>query len=190
MLRGMGRKYYELSPEIVDWLAVQHLFFVATAPLAKDGHVNLSPKGYDTFRMLDPRRVAYLDLTGSGIETVAHVRENGRITLLFCAFEGPPRLVRLYGRAKVVEPGDDAWPSLLARFGEHRGARAVIDVALSSARDSCGYSVPLLAYQGERERLADWAANRDDEELAAYRRTRNASSLDGLVGLRDQSEVD
>ncbi len=188
MLREMGRAYDELSPEIVGWLAAQHLFFVATAPLAAEGHVNLSPKGYDTFRILDPRRVAYLDLTGSGIETVAHVRENGRITLLFCAFEGPPRLVRLYGRAQVVEPGDDAWPSLVARFGEHRGARAVIDVALSGVRDSCGYSVPLLAYEGERERLADWAAHRDDEELATYRRTRNASSLDGLVGLRDRAD--
>jgi len=179
----MGRAHDEITPGIAEWLAGQHLFFVATAPLSAEGHVNLSPKGYDTFRVLDTRRVAYLDLTGSGIETVAHVRENGRITLLFCAFDGPPRLVRLYGRARVVEPRDEAWAPLAAVFTGHRGARAVIDVAVTEVRDSCGYSVPLMAYQGERERLAEWASNRSEEELEQYRRTRNASSLDGLAGL-------
>jgi hypothetical protein len=179
----MGRAYDEITPAIAEWLGAQHLFFVATAPLDGDGRVNLSPKGHDTFRILDRRRVAYLDLTGSGIETVAHVRENGRITLLFCGFEGPPRLVRIYGRARPVVPGDDGWEALVARFGAHRGARAVIDVDVRDVRDSCGYSVPLMAYQGERDRLVEWASHRSDDELVEYRRTNNATSLDGLEGL-------
>jgi hypothetical protein len=179
----MARAYEEITPAIAEWLASQHVFFVATAPSSSQGHVNLSPKGYDTLRVLGPRRLAYLDLTGSGIETVAHVRENGRITVMACAFEGPPRIVRIYGRGAVVEPGDGPWGELVAAFPSHRGARAVIDVTVTDVRDACGFSVPLLAYQGERSALTDWAAHRSDDDLAGYRAECNTASLDGLPGL-------
>jgi hypothetical protein len=157
---------------------------VATAPLAADGHVNLSPKGLEGLAILDAHTVAYLDLVGSGIETVAHLRENGRIALMFCAFEGPPRILRLHGRGEVVEPGNPDWPELAARFPAHRNRRAIVRVHVERVADSCGYGVPLYAYQGDRPQLFQWAERRDDETLASYRRDHNAS-LDGLPGLRN-----
>ena len=163
-----------------QWIAAQHLFFVATAPLAADGHVNLSPKGLDSFRVLGPREVAYLDLTGSGAETAAHLRENGRVVLMFCAFEGPPRIVRLWGRGRVVASGDAGFDALAAHFPAHAGARAVIHVALDRIADSCGWGVPQLAYQGEREQLPAWAAHKGADGLRAYRAEWNAKSIDGL----------
>ena len=128
-------------------------FFVATAPVALDGHVNLSPKGHDSFRVLAPREVAYLDLCGSGAETIAHVRENGRITLLFCAFEGPPKIVRLYGRARIVEPLDADFAALAARFPSHPGTRSIVHVTLERIADSCGFGMPLFRHEGERTTL-------------------------------------
>jgi hypothetical protein len=180
----VGRLYDAIDEKLGDWLRAQRLFFVATAPLARDGHVNVSPKGQDTFAVLGPREVAYLDLTGSGVETVAHLRENGRITLLFCALEGAPRLVRLYGRGAAVEPRDDDFAPLAARFAAHPSARAVIRIALDRIADSCGYSVPLYAYQGPRKQLDDWAARKGPEGLRAYRAEKNAASIDGLPALR------
>jgi len=180
----VGKQYEAIDEKLADWLRAQRLFFVATAPLAADGHVNLSPKGLDSFAVLGPRQVAYLDLTGSGVETVAHLRENGRITLLFCAFAGPPRLVRLYGRGAPVEPLDAEFAPLAARFPEYPSARAVIRVALDRIADSCGYGVPLYAYQGERTQLGEWASRKGVEGLRAYRAEKNAASIDGLPGLR------
>jgi predicted pyridoxine 5'-phosphate oxidase superfamily flavin-nucleotide-binding protein len=169
------------------WIAAQRMFFVATAPLAADGHVNLSPKGLDSFRVLGPREVGYVDFTGSGAETAAHLRENGRIVVMFCAFEGPPRIVRLYGRGTVVARGDAAFTALAAQFPSHEGTRAVIRVELDRIMDSCGYAVPLLAYQGERDQLPKWAAHKGEDGLRTYRDEWNRKSIDGLPALPDEA---
>ncbi len=179
----MGRQHPHLDADLTRWIGEQHLFFVASAPSAVDGHVNLSPKGYDTFRILGPTTVAYLDLTGSGIETVAHLRENGRLTIMFCAFEGKPRIVRLFGQGDVVLPGDDDWEDLRGAFPALAGERAIIRSRLDRIADSCGYSVPFLTYAGERDTLVDWAVRRGPDGIAAYHRERNAASIDGLDGL-------
>ena len=176
----MGRFYERIEPGVAAWIAEQHLFFVATAPLAADGHVNLSPKGYDTLRILGPNRVAYQDLTGSGVETIAHAQENGRITLMWCAFDGPPRIVRVFGIATVRQLDD---PSLAGLFAANPGRRAIIDVSVQKVGDSCGYAVPFLTYSGERPRLHEWASGQSDDELGEYQRRKNSASIDGLVGL-------
>jgi len=180
----MGKIYDAITERLERFLRAQKLFFVATAPLDPEGHVNLSPKGLDTFAILGPTSVAYLDLTGSGIETLAHVRENGRIVLMFCAFDGPPLIVRLHGRGEALESDHPDYPELAARFPEHPGARAVIRVELDRISDSCGYGVPLYAFQGERSQLPEWVARKQAKEgVAAYRRSNNAKSIDGLPGL-------
>jgi len=179
----MGRTWDALDDVMTTFLRAQHVFFVGTAPRGGEGHVNVSPKGLGGFAVLDPHTVAYLDLTGSGVETIAHVRENGRITLLFCAFEGAPRTVRLYGRGRVVELDEPEFATLAAHFPAQRGARAVIVVALTRIADSCGYAVPRYRYEGERSQLLDWADRKGDDGLVAYRAEWNAASLDGLPGL-------
>ena len=181
----MGKTYDGIDERLAAFLTAQHVFFVGTAPAGGDGHVNVSPKGMDSFRILDPTTVAYLDLTGSGVETIAHLRDNGRITFLFCAFEGPPRIVRLYGRGEVVLPGDDAFADLAARFPSVPGARSVIRVHLDRVSDSCGYAVPTYRYVGERDQLVAWAERKGSEGLNTYRRERNAYSIDGLPGLKN-----
>ena len=184
MVGSMGTVYETIDDALRDWIERQHMFFVATAALASDATVNLSPKGTDgTLAVLDAQRVAYLDLTGSGIETVAHLRENGRITLMWCAFEGPPRIVRIQGRGHVVGPDDDEWEALLGHFHPHRGARAIVVVSATRIFDSCGYSVPRMEFVEQRTTLDDWTERRSDDELDDYRRTRNATSIDGLPGL-------
>ena len=182
----MGKVFDGIDERMREWLQAQRIFFVATAPLSGDGLVNLSPKGLESFAVLGPRRVAYLDLTGSGIETVAHLRENGRITLLFCAFEGPPRLVRLYGRGKVLLPGTPEFEEIAAQFPHYAATRAVIAVDLGRIADSCGYAVPRYAYQGERSQLGEWAASKGEAGVRAYRAENNARSLDGLPGLEEE----
>ncbi len=180
----MGKQYEQLSDAMIGWIERQPMFFVGTAPLAGDGHVNVSPKGMaGTLQIVDATTVAYLDLTGSGIETVAHLEENGRITLMWCAFEGPARIVRVQGRGEVVLPGSASWDQLIGRFAPSRGARAIVVVHADRVADSCGYSVPLMAYQSDRTRLSEWTDNRTDEELIEYRATTNAISIDGLPGL-------
>jgi hypothetical protein len=179
----MGRVYEGLDGPLRDWLARQHVFFVATAPLAADGHVNLSPKGLDTFAVLGDDRVAYLDLVGSGVETIAHLAENGRIVLMFCAFEGPPRIVRLHGRGRAVQPGDPGFEALAGRFEAHLGTRSVVEVEVTRIADSCGYGVPVMEYQGDRDRLDQWAEGKGVEGLVEYQAAKNAVSLDGLPGL-------
>jgi hypothetical protein len=179
----MAKQHNEITPELADWLQEQHLFFVATAPLAAEGLINCSPKGMDTFRILGPQEVAYLDLTGSGIETVAHLRENGRIVLMFCAFTGPPNIVRLHGMGEVLTPGSPEYVALRTLFPEHPGARAIIRVRLRRIGDSCGYAVPRYEYAGERDTLTRWTESKGAEGLTRYRQEKNARSLDGLPGI-------
>jgi Pyridoxamine 5'-phosphate oxidase len=177
-LAGVGRSFDALTPALAEAVRAAPLFFVATAPLAADGHVNLSPKGADTLRVLDERTVAYLDLTGSGAETIAHLRENGRITLMFTAFEGPPRIVRLAGRGETLPPDH----ALAPLFPTYLGTRAIIRVALDRIWDSCGYGVPRYTYEGDRTRLLETDAKKGAEGLARYRAEHNVS-IDGLPGL-------
>ena len=179
----MAQTYEALDDKLVAFVTAQPVFFVATAP-EHGGHVNVSPKGYaDTFAVLGPRTVAYLDLTGSGVETVAHLRQNGRITLMFCAFGGPPKIVRLYGTGRVVVPGDAGWDELAARFGPRSGARAVVVVDLERIADSCGYALPFMDYASERDLLEDSHRRKGPDRLEADRAERNAASIDGLAGL-------
>jgi len=172
-----------IDPPLGEWIEAQPVFFVATAPLAADGHVNLSPKGYDSLRVLDPLTVAYLDLTGSGVETIAHLRENGRVTIMLCAFEGPPRIVRLYGIGDAVLPGDLGWDDLADRFSVHPGVRAVIRVEVERISSSCGFAVPVMELVGERPTLDQANGRKDETTLATYRAEKNAVSIDGLPGL-------
>jgi Pyridoxamine 5'-phosphate oxidase len=180
----MGKLYPEIDPTLKEFIAAQKVFFVATAPAGTQGHINLSPKGLDTLRILGPRQLAYLDYTGSGIETVAHLRENGRIAIMLCAFQGPPRIVRLHGRGQAVEPQDPEFAALLLHFTPASGVRAIIVVQLDRISDSCGYGVPLLRYEGDRPQLVPWSERRGAAGLDEYRRENNAASIDGLPGLR------
>lgn len=180
----MGKVFEAIDDDLQAFLGAQRVFFVATAPLAADGLVNLSPKGLDTFRVLDPRTVAYLDLTGSGIETVAHAKENGRIVFMFCAFEGRPRIVRLHGHATILEPGDPDFERLQPLFPDLPGTRAIVRAAIHRIADSCGYAVPLYEYRGQRDQLVQWAERHGPDALRGTRQERNARSLDGLPGVR------
>ena len=173
----MGKTYDRLDERLQGWIADQRMFSVATAPSVPGGHVNVSPKGHaDTFTILDGRTAASLDLTGSGSETVGHLRDNGRITLMFCAFSGPPRILRLHGQGRVVVPGDERWARLAGRFPARRGVRAVVAVEVERIADSCGYAVPLYDYAGERDLLDQWTARKDDAALAAYGTQRNTGA--------------
>lgn len=178
----MGKTFDAIDDALAAWLGAQRMFFVATAPLAANGHVNCSPKG-GALRVLGPREVAYADLTGSGAETIAHLRENGRIVLMCCAFEGPPRIVRLHGKGTVVPLGDPGFAALAEGFPEHPGLRAVIRVAVTRIADSCGYGVPLYEYEGVRDALNSWAVKKGPEGLGRYRAEKNAASIDGLPAL-------
>jgi len=180
----MAKQFDGIDAALAEWIRAQHLFFVASAPLAGDGHVNLSPKGLASLAILGPREVAYLDFVGSGAETIAHARENGRVALMFCAFEGPPRIVRLQGRASVVEPGDAEYSALAASFARYSSARAVIRIALTRITDSCGYGVPLMRYEGERAQLGAWAERKGADGLRQYQLDHNLRSVDGLPALR------
>lgn len=176
----VGTIYDSITPPLRAFIAQQPMFFVATAPIAEDGLINLSPKGLDgTFVVVDDHRVAYLDLMGSAGETVAHVRENGRITILFNAFSGPPRIVRLYGRATWHEPGDEPFAELLSLFTYHRGTRSIIDVRVERIADSCGFGVPTMSLDAQRMHLGKWADRRDRDSLLDYKESHN-ESIDGL----------
>ena len=180
----MGRTYDAIDDRLREFLTRQPVFFVATAPSGTDGHINLSPKGlHGTFVVIGPTTVAYLDLTGSGIETIAHLRENGRITVMFCAFEGPPRIVRLFGRGEAVLPDDARFAELARRFPVLDGTRSVIVVEVDRVADSCGYAVPRMTYDGDRDTLIDWATKKGPDGLVEYRAEKNAQSIDGLPGL-------
>ncbi len=174
----MAKIFEGIDEALRAWLLAQPMFFVATAPSGSGGHINLSPKGLDgTFTVVDDHHVAFLDLTGSGIETVAHLRDNGRIVLMFCAFSGPPRIVRLHGRGRPGAPEDWPNPPLPA------GARTVINVEVTRIADSCGFGVPLMDFAGQRPTLPQWAARKTPGEIADYQAAHNAESIDGLPGL-------
>ncbi|SDQ33641.1 pyridoxamine 5'-phosphate oxidase family protein [Quadrisphaera sp. DSM 44207] len=182
----MGAVHDGIDERLAAWLLEQPVFFVGTAPLDADGRVNVSPKGMaGTFAVLGASRVAYLDYTGSGVETIAHLRENGRIVVMFCAFSGPPTVVRLHGRGRVVLPDDADFPALRARFPKERtrGQRSVVVVDVERVADSCGYSVPLMDLRADRDVLDRAQGRRDDAYFARYWRTRNARSIDALPGL-------
>jgi hypothetical protein len=176
----MAKLHDHITDDLAAFIRAQPLFFVATAPLAAGGHVNLSPKGLDCLRILDPRRVAYLDLTGSGNETSAHLLENGRVTLMFCAFSGPPNILRLYGQGRTLMPGSDEWSELRPGFPDYPGARQIILAEITRVQTSCGFAVPLMDFVEQRDTLLRWAANRGDERLQDYRREKNTESIDGL----------
>ena len=176
----MGKLYSDITPDLAAWVARQPMFFVATAPLGAGGHVNCSPKGLDSLRLLDAHTVAYVDLTGSGAETVAHLRENGRIVLMFCAFEGAPKIVRFHGRGEVVVPASPRWAELAPKLPMRPGARSIIVVHVSRISDSCGYAVPEMQLVAQRDVLVRWVERKGVENLPAYRREKNAASIDGL----------
>jgi len=178
----MAERFASIKPDLAEWWAAQPMFFVATAP-RDGGHVNCSPKGLDTLRILSPTRVAYLDLTGSGIETIAHLRENGRITLMACAFAGAPRISRIYGVGTVHELGTTAFGELSNNFPELPGRRAIIDIAVDRVTTSCGYAVPMMDLVSDRDRLLEWARAKGDDGLVDYRASKNELSIDDLPGL-------
>jgi len=176
----MGKVLNEIDDELAAWIGRQPLFFVATAPLAADGHVNCSPKGGDSFRLLGPKLVAYLDYTGSGVETAAHLKENGRIVIMFCAFDGKPQIIRLYGTGTVVTSDDPAFPDLASHFPANAGARAVVSVEVERISTSCGFSIPLMDFRENRDVLDKWAEAKGPDGLKEYRKQKNTHSIDGL----------
>ena len=179
----MGKEFSEIDTRIQQWIERQKMFFVATAPLAADGLLNCSPKGLDTLQVLGPKQLGYLDLGGSGIETVAHVRENQRIVIMLCAFDGPPKIFRFYGRGTVVEPHDPQFAELLSRFPAQPAARNIVVVDVECIRDSCGYGVPEYEFRRQRDSMHNWITSKTEGEMLAYREENNSESLDGLPGL-------
>jgi hypothetical protein len=184
----MGKVYDTIDDSLKDFIQRQQMFFVATAPLSSEGLVNLSPKGLDSMRILGDHTVVYADLTGSGIETVAHVKENGRIVLMFCSFEGAPKIVRLHGRGEVIEPSHDEFEELRTRFPEYVGLRSFIRFHCRRISDSCGWSVPLYDFKEQRSQLVAWAESKGVDGVLQYQQVENRESLDGLPGIRLNTE--
>ena len=176
----MAKFYESISDDIQAFIEKQHVFFVATAPLSAEGHVNLSPKGQDSFRVLSPNQVAYLDMIGSGNETSAHIHENGRITFMFCAFEGAPKILRLFGRGRAILPASPEWAELSSHFPEYINVRQIILADISMVQTSCGYAVPLMDFVAERDTLQRWAEAKGADGLVTYQQEMNCASLDGL----------
>jgi predicted pyridoxine 5'-phosphate oxidase superfamily flavin-nucleotide-binding protein len=184
----MGKVYDTIDDKLGEFIGAQQMFFVATAPRAEDGHVNVSPKGLDSFLILDELTVAYADLAGSGIETVAHLRENGRIVIMFCALEGAPKIVRLHGRGEVIDPAHADFPDLRDRFPPYTGLRTFIRVTCDRISDSCGWGVPLYNYAGQRSQLLDWADKKGIDDIKAYQQQMNLHSVDGIPGIEIDRE--
>lgn len=176
-------KLYESLDGVREFVLAQRLFFVASAPLSAAGHVNLSPKGMDSFRIVGEREVAYLDYNGSGVETIAHLRENGRVVLMFCAFEGSPKIVRLWGTGRAVEPGDADYADSIRHFKPEATVRSVIRIEVERIGDACGYGVPQYEYVGDRKQLSLWAERKGEDGVRVYQREKNRVSIDGLPGL-------
>ncbi|MCF8245332.1 MAG: pyridoxamine 5'-phosphate oxidase family protein [Saprospiraceae bacterium] len=176
----MGKFSTTILPHHREFIEKQHLFFTASAPLSEAGHINLSPKGIDGFRVLSETQVGYMDFIGSGNETSAHVLENGRITFMFCAFDGPPNILRLYGKGRTVLPGTPAWEELAPLFKIFPATRQIIVADIDLVQTSCGYGVPLYEHVGERRTMLDWAEKKGEQGLAEYIQEKNLVSLDGL----------
>lgn len=173
--------YTEITPKLARWIERQPLFFNASAPLGGQGHINLSPRGLDSLRIVDPNQVAILDLTGSGNETASHLAENSRLTVMFCAFEGEPQILRLYGEGEVIAPGGRDWAELRGLFAEDiPGVRQIFRLLVTRVQTSCGYGVPLMEFQAQRERILDWATEKGEDGIRQYQRETNAVSIDGL----------
>ncbi len=185
----MGKIYNSIDTNLRSFISAQRMFFVATAP-SSGGHVNLSPKGLDTLRVIDEQTVAYLDYVGSGAETIAHLRDNGRIVIMICAFEGPPKIVRLHGRGEGIEPEDADYATLIALFPSGIAGRSVIRVRVERISDSCGFGVPLYQFQGDRDQLGAWAERKGKEGLLEYQRKNNRKSVDALPALRWTEETE
>jgi len=177
----MGKLFSTLGPVHEEFIKKQRIFFVGSAPLNNEGHINISPKGYDVLRIFSPTEVAYLDLTGSGNETSAHLDENGRITIMFIAFEDAPMILRLYGTGRVIIPGMSEWEELMKHFDPLPGARQIIYVNIHAVKTSCGFGVPFFSYAGERNTLQQWAINKGEQGLEAYHKEKNMLSMDGIV---------
>ena len=177
----MAKVFDHLTNDLQKFIAAQQIFFVATAPLSATGHINISPKGLDSFRILSPHQVAYLDLTGSGNETSAHLQENGRITLMFCALQGKPMILRLFGQGKTVLPTSPDWDTLYARFPNLPGTRQIFVVEIDRIQTSCGTGVPLFEYQQQRDEMVHWAAQKGEASMQIYQRQKNRISIDGLT---------
>jgi hypothetical protein len=186
----MGKVYEQIDPGLEEFIRAQQMFFVATAPLNERGHVNVSPKGRDTLRVLGPRSLAYLDYVGSGAETIAHLRENGRIVLMLCAFQGPPHIVRFHGRGEVVEPPDREFSQLRALFPPEPDGRAIVRISITRIADSCGYGVPLYRFEGHRSQLPNWVERKGIQGLLQYQKDKNRVSIDGLAALRWPEDTD
>ena len=183
----MSKQRENIDADLKAWIARQNVFFVATAPLSENGHINLSPKGGDAFRVLGPMEVVYQDYTGSGAETAAHLRENGRIVIVFCAFEGAPKILRLHGRGVVITAGDSRFNEVASHFPVNPGTRAFVHVIVTRVSTSCGYGVPLFQFLEQRDMLDSWAMNKGADELATYRACKNQRSIDGLPSFDDIS---
>jgi Pyridoxamine 5'-phosphate oxidase len=174
----MAKFYPTLTAELQDVIAQQQMFFTATG--VADGRINLSPKGIDSFRIIDPQTVAYLDLTGSGNETSAHLLVNDRITIMFCSFQGKPLILRLYGTGKVMRPRDRDWSDWVRRFPVTPGTRQIVKIAIESVQTSCGMAVPTYDFVAQRSALIDWAENKGEAGLQEYWTAKNQTSIDGL----------
>ena len=174
----MGDRYTEISPKLQAFIERQKIFFVGTA--ASDGRVNVSPKGMDALRVLGPNRVVWLNVTGSGNETAAHISQNNRMTLMFCSFEREPLILRLYGHARAIYPGQSAWDPYIELFPPFVGARQIFEMEIDLVQTSCGFGVPFFDYVGEREALQKWAEQEGEEKLAEYREEYNRVSIDGV----------
>lgn len=174
----MAKFYDKIPSRVQKFIEAQKVFFVATAP--KEGRINLSPKGMDSFRVIDEKTVQWLSVTGSGNETAAHLLNDNRITIMFCAFEGVPNIVRLYGKAKEIKPSNKEWVSAITNFTELAGARQIFDITIESVQTSCGMSIPFYDYVGERNQLLDWAEDKGKEGIEQYWEDRNQTSIDGL----------
>lgn len=174
----MGSQYPEIGEQHRQFIESQKLFFVATA--MADGRINLSPKGLDSLRVLGSQQLVWLNLTGSGNETATHLQRDGRITIMFCAFEGPPQILRIYGRARALHPYDEEWQRYLGRFESVDGARQIVLCDVEMVQRSCGFGVPLMTFAGERPNLEEWTRNKGEEGIREYWEARNQRSLDGL----------
>lgn len=183
----MGKVYESIDKDIAGWLKAQPMFFIGTSPLAESGHINLSPKGLDTLRIVNEHTVAYADYGGSGIETVAHLRENQRIVLMACAFEGKPKIVRLHGKGSVILSSDTEFSDLLPLFeGNQTGIRAIIKIDVTRVSDSCGYGVPLMGFKQHRDISINFRKKAGNDVLRDYIKNNNQSSIDGLPGLTEE----
>ncbi|HVZ42057.1 MAG TPA: pyridoxamine 5'-phosphate oxidase family protein [Candidatus Kapabacteria bacterium] len=180
----MSKLHEEIGADLRAFIEAQQMFFVASAPLDPGGHVNLSPKGQDTLRVLGPRRLAYLDYVGSGAETIAHLRENGRIVIMMCTFAGAPKIVRFHGQGQVLEPQDREYAELRPLFPRMPEGRAIITISVERISDSCGFGVPLYEFQRQRHQMIDWAERKGTDGLAEYQVQKNTHSIDGLPALK------